>query len=131
MKKIGILVFVLMFGVCSVASAAQWDIVFDANPEQDLLGYNVYGGIVQSGPYEKLKDCGKPEPSNDMFLHCTIDTPDGDTNWYFVITAYGANPESDESIYSIEKIGFRRYSQVNPILIKRITTTIVEETFQQ
>jgi len=90
----------------SVPAHADWEILFNPNPESIVAGYKVYESDVSGGPYTEAADCGKPLlgdilPGNDKaYLHCVVSAENLD-RVYFVLTAYGPNYEG-ESNYSEE-----------------------------
>jgi len=80
------------FGTSSVKN---WKLVWDANTEADLAGYNVYWATT-SGGYSQInsKDVGN-------VTECplsSLNLPDG--TWYFVVTAYDTS--GNESGFSNE-----------------------------
>jgi hypothetical protein len=96
----------IFFLFATVAYPAQVTLIWDPNPETDLSGYKLYYKTVSSGgpyngtgadkgpspitlPIESLTDPNNPE--------CSLIGLDNNEFYFFVVTAYNNNGESDYS----------------------------------
>ncbi len=83
----------------ATTASAEWDVLFDKNPEPECVGYKIYNSDVSGGPYTEVAECTDLEVKPDGYLHCLVDTPY--TTQYFVLTAY-AEGYTGMSEYSAE-----------------------------
>jgi len=94
-----LVVCLLIFIPSAIAiNTSKLTLVWDANTEPNLDGYNIYTGLLPGGPYKLI---GTNEANNTEFTW--HDLPNN-IDHYFVVTAF--NDEGLESGYSNEVCGY-------------------------
>ena len=89
-------VLTLLFFLAAPASAAEINLIWDANAESDLAGYRVYLGAKAGGPYTRIAEV--PSEVEPKF---TYSVPgENEKTYFFVVTAYDVS--GNESGYSNE-----------------------------
>ncbi|GJL69463.1 MAG: hypothetical protein NPIRA06_20980 [Nitrospirales bacterium] len=117
-KNIAGLAF-FFIGLCPnpASSASSIQLIWDANPEPDLMGYNVYMGTSQ-GSYHTTKTTG-PNPS-----YVFQNLPQGIT-YYFTVTAY--DQTNNESLPS-EEVSVKIPDTISPITPENLTLNRASNT---
>ncbi|WP_447964923.1 InlB B-repeat-containing protein [Nitrospira sp. Ecomares 2.1] len=110
-KNIAGLAF-FFIGLCTnpASSASSIQLIWDANPEPDLMGYNVYMGTSQ-GSYHTTKITG-PNPS-----YVFQNLPQGIT-YYFAVTAF--DQTKNESLPS-EEVSIKIPDTISPTMPGNLT----------
>jgi len=116
MKKLflSILILFMFMGLCSAAETAT--LKFDKVEDTEtcvIKGYNMYWGKVE-GTYPGHIDIGNVNEVPDLKVRCGLA---GETQYYFVVTAYSADNEGPVSNVAdyVTKAGYVTPPDVIPI----------------